>query len=454
VRDLAVALLIFGSIPFILRRPWIGVLVYVWVSAFGPHKWTFGFANTFQFAMVIGLVTIGAMLFGRSNARLTFNATTVLLILLPLWMTVTSIYALEPELAYPRWKEVMKVFLFALVASALIRTRQQVEALLWVLILSVGFYGVKGGIFTLQFDGAYRVYGPTGESYISDNNGISVALVMMIPLMQYLGRTSRHAWTKVGLYSAMVLSGIAVLGSHSRGAFVAIAAICVFMLLKSERKLLAAISMAFLVPVALGLMPDQWTSRMESITSHEQDASVQGRLNTWATLFNLANDRPLIGGGFEPYTKRVFGIYAPDPLDVHSAHSIYFQILGEHGYVGLALFIALGIVAWSMTIGLSRGTRTRGEVAWAGSLARALQISFVGYAVGGLFVNIAYWEVIYFEIIVLSAVHSLIMKRTESNAVGTDSKPIGVLGNANASMKRSSPPLCIPPATDSRRPMK
>ena len=133
-----------------------------------------------------------------------------------------------------------------------------------------------------------------------------------------------------------------------------------------------------------------------------------GRINAWTMAFNLANDRPLVGGGFEIYTPKVFAKYAPDPTDVHSAHSIYFQIMGEHGYVGLALFIAIGVVAWSTANRIIKLSRKKAEDAWAANLARSIQVSLIGYAVGGAFVNIAYWEIQYFEIVALMAAYGLL----------------------------------------------
>ena len=407
MRDIALTLIFLGLIPVMLKYPWIGVLVYAWVSIFNPHKWAFGFANDFPLAMLAGVVTVAGMFLRWKEARLPINTITVLLMLLPFWMTVTLMFALEPDAAYVRWAEVMKVFFFTLITASLLHSRKQLEALLWVLVLSIGFYGVKGGIFTLAVGGVYRVYGPPGTSYISDNNAISVALVMTIPLMQYLANTAASKWIKWGMYGAMLLSGVAVLGSQSRGGFLAIGAMVVFMLLKSGRKLLLASALVILVPLVVGFMPDTWISRMETIRTYE-DQSAQGRLNTWAMAFNLANDRPLVGGGFEPYSARVFARYAPDPRDVHSAHSIYFQMLGEHGYVGLVLFLGLGIASWMMARRILRASRDRPDYSWAGGLARVMQVSFIGFAVGGAFVNIAYWEVVYFEIVVLMGVYNLV----------------------------------------------
>jgi len=131
-------------------------------------------------------------------------------------------------------------------------------------------------------------------------------------------------------------------------------------------------------------------------------------VNTWWMLFNLANDRPLVGGGFEPYTPRQFSRYAPVPHDLHSSHSIYFQMLGEHGYVGLALFLCFGIASWNMAGRLIKASRERSDSVWVGDLARAIQVSFVGFAVGGAFFNMAYWEMAYYEAVILMAAYRLV----------------------------------------------
>jgi probable O-glycosylation ligase (exosortase A-associated) len=230
---------------------------------------------------------------------------------------------------------------------------------------------------------------------------------MTIPLMLFLGSTVSSKWLKWGMYAASILSGIAVLGTHSRGAFVAILATLLFMWLNSRRKLVLGLSFVVLVPLAIGFMPEKWMDRMETIETYEEDSSAMGRVYTWQTLFNLANDRPLVGGGFEPYSERTFAMYAPHPGGVHSAHSIYFQMLGEHGYVGLGLFLALGIAVWRLSAKLVQVSRGRRDLAWTGNLARASQVSLVGFAVGGTFVNITYWELQYYEIIILMAAHRL-----------------------------------------------
>lgn len=378
-----------------------------------PQRYAYGFAYSFPFVAVIAVVTLLAMLKSREQVKLPINAVTILFTVFPLWMSVTSLFAIESGQVFERWQGLMKIFFFLLVASSLINSRKHVEWLVWVMVASIGFFGVKGGIFTILSGGGLKVFGPPGSGSYSDNNAISVALVMMIPLMYYLRSVASSRWIKLGLLVAAGLSAMAVLGSQSRGAFLAVSVMLVFLWLKSKAKLRFAILLVAVVPLAVGFMPDSWTNRMRTIETYEQDSSAMGRINAWTMAFNLANDRPLVGGGFEVWAPRAYAKYAPDPTNARAAHSNYFQILGEHGYVGLALYLSILIVAWRIGGQVISMSSKRPEYAWATSLARAIQVSLIGYMVGGAFVNIGYWELMYYEIVILMVVRNLLWQSNQ-----------------------------------------
>ena len=389
--------------------------MYLWVSVMNVQHFGYSLAGAIPFALIIAGMTLVGMVTTKDEISLPMNATTILLIVFPLWMCIAYAFALEHQIeGFNRWKEVMKIFFFIVVSASIIKTRQHIDWLIWIIVISVGFYGVKGGIFTIASGGSYRVWGPPGNSSITDNNSISVALVMMIPLMYYLRSVTPSKWIKIGLLGTMGLSLMAILGSHSRGAFLAVLAMVMFLWLKSQKKMLLGLLLVAAVPLAIGFMPANWTERMKSIESYKEDGSAMGRINAWKMAINVANDRPLVGGGFELYTPKTFARYAPDPLGIHSAHSIYFQILGEHGYVGLILFLLIGFVGWANASRIIKLTQSNPEKKWAGDLARMIQVSLVGFAVGGLFVNIAYWEIHYYLVVALMVMLRLVQPETKS----------------------------------------
>jgi probable O-glycosylation ligase (exosortase A-associated) len=320
---------------------------------------------------------------------------TVTLLMLVLWMNVSTFFAIDTDGSLPMWERVMKIQLMTFVILYLLHGKQQINILLWVITLSVGFFGVKGGLFTMREGGELRVWGPPG-SFIEDNNSLALATIMTIPLLFYLYQQSSNRWVRRGLVAAALLCGLSVLGSYSRGGLIAIVAMLAFLWSRSRSRVATGLVLLMLVPVAIGFMPDKWEDRMWSIMSYEEDSSSMGRINAWKTTINLANDRPLIGGGFDIYTEQVFERYAPVPEDLHAAHSIYFQMLGEHGYVGLALFLLLWYLSWKNASWIVRRTRDLKEMRWAFDLAHMIQVSFVGYAVGGAFLSLAYYDVPYY----------------------------------------------------------
>lgn len=407
MRDLILAGIVFGSIPFILWRPAIGVFLWVWISVMNPHRMTWDWAHDYPFAQVIAIATLVGILLSRGEKRLPVTPVTVTLFLLAAWMNVTTFFALDFVESLPMWERVMKILFMVFVSMYVLHSARHVQVLLWVLVGSVAYFGVKGGAFTLATGGAYRVWGPPG-TFIEENNSLALAIIMMIPLIYYLFRQTSSRWLRLGLLGAIALCAFSVLGSYSRGAFLAISGVVALLWWRSRSKFFSGIALALLATLAIGFMPASWEQRMKSIQSYDEDASALGRLNSWGMAFNLANDRPLVGGGFEIYSKRVFAAYAPEPDNVRSAHSIYFQVLGEHGYVGLLLFLLLWLLVWRDASWIIRHAKDQSHLRWATDFARMAHLSLAGYAVGGAFLNLAYFDVPYYLVVALVLTRQII----------------------------------------------
>lgn len=424
MRDVLLAGFIFGSLPFILVRPWLGVAVYVWVSVMNPHRLTWGFAHEIGFASIVATVTLIGLPFSKDFKWPQPSALLAALILFLAWTGVTTLVSLHPDLSYPRWETLMKTGLMALLIPALYHTKERLRLLIWVIALSIAYYGVKGGIFTVATGGGGRVWGPEG-SYIEDNNALAVAVVMVIPLMRYLQLTSPHKWVRWMLVGMMVSCAIAVLGSYSRGAFLAVLAMgCVFWW-KGRHKIAVLLTALIAFPVALLSMPESWYDRMESIRTYEQDNSASMRLNSWGTMWNVASDRPITGGGFELATPEVYSRYSPDPtFPPQVAHSIYLQALGEHGFVGLALYLVLLASVWFAARKVIRLSRVdgAGDPPWARDFALMLQVAFTGYAVGGAFLSLINFDAPYYLMAIMIATTALARRqaRRQSRSAAAD----------------------------------
>jgi len=393
MRDYILAALLFGSVPFILWRPAIGVFVWIWLSVMNPHRLAWEFAVDFRWGYLVAAATLVGLFFDRSEKRLPVTPVTITLALLVLWMTVTTLFAMDRDVSVEPWKQVIKIQLMVFAAMYLLHSKQHIQVLVWILAGSVAFWGVKGGLFTLRTGGEERVWGPAG-SFIEDNNALALATIMTVPLLYYIFMQAKQRWLRMGLLAAMTLCSLSVLGSQSRGGFLAIMAMLGFLWWKSHSKAATGLLLILLVPVAIGFMPQKWSDRMATIETYEQDGSAMSRINSWTTATNVAKDR-LFGGGFHSHYARGFASYAEDPSGIRPAHSIYFEMLGEHGFIGLGVFVLLWILVWRDASWIIRQTASSKDLRWASDLARMIQVSLIGYGVGGAFLNLAQYDVPY-----------------------------------------------------------
>jgi len=308
-------------------------------------------------------------------------------------MTLSTGYAIDVTQSLPMWEQVMKIDFMILIALYLLHSKQHVQVLVWILAGSIAFYGIKGGLFTLVHGAQFRVYGPPG-SFIEENNALALATIMTIPLLYYAFLQAAKRWSRWGLLAAMLLCGFSVLGSQSRGGFVAVVTMLGFLWWKSRGNFVTSLVLVMLIPIGIAFMPDNWLDRMHTIETYEKDSSAMARINAWETAFNVARDRPL-GGGFELASPSVFARYAPDPSVPCAAHSIYFQVLGEHGFAGLGLFLLLWLLVWRDTSWIISRSGSREELGWASDLARMIQVSLVGFFVAGAFLSLAYYDLPY-----------------------------------------------------------
>jgi probable O-glycosylation ligase (exosortase A-associated) len=214
-----------------------------------------------------------------------------------------------------------------------------------------------------------------------------------------------------------------------------------FLWLKSRQKIGLGLLVAIAIPPLIAFMPEQWSQRMDTINTYEEDESVNGRFNAWGMAFNLTKDRPLIGGGFEIATRELFTRYAPDIMDdPRAAHSNYFQALGEHGYVGLGLYLLFALLTWRTGTWIIRNTANLKEYRWARDLAAMIQVSLIGFAVGGAFLSLLYFDVPYYLVAAMVATRILVEKDLkEKAALAVIEKRTGAqhqFGNLNPSQSQ------------------
>lgn len=434
MRDIALAVFILGMIPYILMRPFVGLLVWSWLGYMNPHRLCWGFAYSFPWVQIVAIATLISLVLSNERKSIRLTPTVLLMILFFIWTTVTTFFAAVPASAWQQWEIFGKILIMVLVTLVLVKDKQRMNWLVWMIVVSLGFYGVKGGAFTLVTGGSYHVYGPP-DSFIRNNNDLAQALCMLLPLIRYLQLQTSQKYLKIGFGLAMFLTGIAILGTYSRGGLITLAVVSTALFFKGRRRIPVLLVLAALAFTAYHFMPAQWTARMDTLQQGAKVTTAHQRIQTWEFATNVALHSPIVGGGFNEYeSTTLWNKFAPTGLVQRAVHSIYFRVLGEHGFLGLALFLALLFVSWRTCSRIRRNTRGSPQDKWAFDLASMLQVSLLAFMTAGAASTSSYFDFSYQLMAMCTLLTGMLADRSPVS-VASDAvkrRAAGALGGGNA----------------------
>jgi probable O-glycosylation ligase (exosortase A-associated) len=406
LRGLVLVIFFLASIPVCFFRPFYGIILWMVVAFLNPHSFTWTAFDAFPWAEAVAIPTLlGMLAFERRFGRLATREIK-LLMLLWVWFTITTLVSVnQPEFmhhatqTWTRWTFVSKVLLMTVCMVPIVSTFERLRYLVLVIGGCFALFVVKAFPFIIATGGNFRLYGPE-RSMIGDNTDFGLALNMTLPLYFYLAQTETQRWLKRLLWFLFVITIPAIFFTYSRGALVGFVAIFMAMLLQSRRRF-ALVPVAVLgLVIALSFAPEAWQTRMNLTRSETVDGSAQSRLLAWEYARALAADYPITGGGFESFTLELYELYWPGEIGtIYGPHSVYFQVLAEHGYVGLGLYLLLVVSCLATTRRLRKTARARGDTQVA-HYAHMFQLSLLGFLVSGMFLGRAYFD--YFFTIVAS----------------------------------------------------
>jgi len=413
IRDLSLICFVVALLPVCVARPFVGVLAWAWISFMNPHRLAWGAAWNFPFALLVGSATLAGFVLTGEPKRVPRTVGTALIVALWLWMTVSTVFAHNPQGAHAAWAIRSKMFLMLFVSLALVRDRERLKVLTLVVALSIGFYGLKGGLFVLATGGRYHVEGPD-ISMLAGENHLGVALSMTLPLLYYLRREARQRTLQHLLLITFALSIPAVVGTYSRGALLSLGSVLVMLAVKSRQKVIAGLLCATCALGAVYLLPQEWTSRMDTIATYQTDSSATRRIDAWILAWRLGLARPILGWGPEAMEdEKLYDRFYPDSPSRADVHSAYFQILSEGGFVTLGIW--LGLIVWALVRLRWLETAFRGgEYGWIANYASMFQVGLVGYMIGAAFLEQGFFDLLYYFVGLTVVLVELVRKQVDT----------------------------------------
>lgn len=375
-----------------LVMPQVGLYLWGWLDYMQPHREVYGFASDLQLNLVVALVTIIGLVISKERKLPDFSFSTMWLALLTVWVFVSHFNSLAPEQSWEYTDRAWRVYFFIFMVLIIANSRIRMHTLIWILGISIAYYSLKGGIFTIITGGSARVWGPP-QTMIGDNNHLAVATAAMVPMLNYLRLQTTNFYVRLGLAGTMFFSVVSVIGSLSRGGFITLAVCALVFWWRSRHKMLMLLAGFILLIPAAFYIPENWVERVSTIEEYETDNSFQQRVDAWENNIDVAVAHPWTGAGLRvPYLEWVVVNYQTEARDTRAAHSMYFEILGGTGFVGFFFFMMYLLSGW---LALSKvRKRTRGEKGWewAFDLATMSQVSLAAFFVGAASVSMEFWS--------------------------------------------------------------
>ena len=423
IRDILMLVLGAACVPLALYDAYYGLLAYSWLSFMRPQSvvWSSEVQNA-RITFAVAAALLVRVLF-TEGPKVRFRAPTVLFLGLWAWYGVAAWASKHPDLSLPIFYDFCKIGVAVALITGLVRTRSQLKWLIVLLALCPGFYAAKLGLFFVQGGEATHHGGPIG----SDNNDTALFIAMSIPMLVFAVSEIRDRRARYGLYAAAALAVPGVIVTTSRGGMLAMVAAVALTLWRKTTWWKGALVAGAAAVAALAIVPAQTYERYETIGEYEADKSAMGRIQAWQTSIAMANDRPLVGVGFGmPAYLAEYNNYKKDEHDYpHVAHSVWFSVLGEAGYVGLGLYVALVVSSLWMARRVRRLAAGLGREGgtWARDYASMIECTIGTFAVGATFLSKVTFEFGYAVFVLVVPLLALVEKEVAATAAARQGEP-------------------------------
>jgi len=195
----------------------------------------------------------------------------------------------------------------------------------------------------------------------------------------------RTRWLILALRGIAISCILALVGTFARTALFSGGTAFLLLVAKTKNKIWMVLVAVAAIVLLFELAPASWFERMDTTVNYQHDESALDRLEAWKWSWNMALQHPLVGGGFRVEVLNK----VPGGDGYIESHNIVFEVLVEHGFIGLALFGALIAAAYRSCGTVRRLAIDQPDLAWAQDLAGMVQVSLLVFVAGGMFISIA-----------------------------------------------------------------
>jgi len=411
LRSLFILSILVPGFVAALRNRYAALLMYLWFALFRPQDWLWIDITSLRLSMVLGVM----LLVPSIATGLLPNMSHPLTVGMALFLTsslVSQIGAVRPDIGWMWIDFAARLLIASMLLVTLTSESRRLVGVVAVIGGSLGFHAAKAGLAFIVGGGTRFADGLAGA--FVDNNGYALGTVMVLPLLLAAAQNVDvllptpgllQTWARRAFYASVPLCFFAVIGTYSRGGFLALsAALFVFLLLQRRRfTALAVVSGVLTLLLSVVPIPQRYLDRLSTIGSYDKQVEVdvegaresaQSRPHFWKVGIQMGLDRPF-GVGLRQYEAAydrydfLHGRYGRQ----RAVHSSHVQVFAEQGLFGAIVWT--GMFAYAFIACFRVRARSRVEHVSPGhqqmlfTIANAMIASMTAFLVGGAFLALA-----------------------------------------------------------------
>ena len=431
MRDMVMLVAMLAMVPMAFMNGFVAFLFWGYTTVLTPAHYLYGFMQGVRFNLIFAAIAL-ALLFLQKNKnenKPILGVSYWLLVAFLIHASLSTLFALSPNpLVAEKYEKIIKGFAFVLALPFFVKDRTGIHAVLLMIALGLGLHGVIEGLKFIASGGGHRMNG-IPDSSLTDNNLFALGMVMVLPLILYFNNVLVHKYTKLLTMFAFLLTIMTVIATNSRGGFLALTVLGGWYFMASRRKGYALLAVLVGVVLVFAVAPDTWFERISSIKEANDDESFMNRVAAWKVSMSIGLSNPVFGGGFSAVQnfwiwEAYKNIPSIIPVDVNlytpkAAHSIYFQVLGDMGLLGLILFLSIMASAFINRSSIFAKIKKSGrkDLLWANDIANTLFLSLLAFMVGGAGVSLPYYEIVYILVSLMAILNGIVTAKIREKPV-------------------------------------
>jgi putative inorganic carbon (HCO3(-)) transporter len=406
LRGILLYVLVVAAVITALINPFNGLLFYLWFSFGRPGDFVWpDFLFDYE-VWIAGATLLSYFVNEMARSPLRLKGMRPMLVLW-FWFAIVSVTAQIPSIAFPKLWEYSRGFIMAYLTFALANSEKRIRAILYVVGISLGMLGLKGGYDAVTTGFANSMKGPGGM--MQEQNEYALALNMGIPILVWLAQDDPRWWVRWLFRCMAVGCALVVIGTRSRSGLLGLIMAGILLTVFSQHKLVLSISAVVCLASLLLFGPQGALERYKTIpTAVEVDPSAIGRLQAWRAAIRMTKAHPIRGVGLRNFLY-VFPQYSDDPPRV--THNAIFDLLSETGIPGCTMWLVMIASAIAEMFFLRLKAIANPETKQFSTLCQIILGVLVVYLVPNMFINRQDFDLMYQIVAVEAGLAILVRQR-------------------------------------------